>query len=280
MMAVSHTDPVHALTRFAFLAGAPPDALNRFVARARWIDAKPNETVVEFGDATTDVFFVVQGSVRVFMRTADGEHTQILGDFVVGDLVGEMSAIDDAPRSARVEALVRTRLCVVSAAAFLDFAFAARSVGLYLMRLLTARIRGQNERLLEHTVLPTRLRVAAELFRLSRPRPDGICIVSPPPTHEELAARVGARRETVSRDLSALTRAGLLRRTRSAFVLDNPAALRAAVEGHGDDPRQSLTQKPQDLPLRPDLTISDARCGGANSMPRLRELNGTALTPG
>ena len=233
-MATSPTDPAHALARLAFLAGAPPDALSRLVARARWIDARPNETVVDFEDATTDVFFVVQGSVRVLIRTADGEHTQILGDFVAGDLVGEMSAIDDAPRSARVEALVRTRLCVVPAAAFLDLAFTARSVGLHLMRLLTARIRGQNQRLLEHTALPTRLRLAAELLRLSRPRPDGTRIVSPPPTHEELAARVGARRETVSRELASLTRAGLLRRTRAAFVLDDPSALRAAVEAGPD----------------------------------------------
>ena len=233
-MATSLIDPVHALARLAFLAGAPPDALRRLVARARWIDARPNETVVDFEDATTDVYFVVQGSVRVLMRTADGEHTQILGDFVAGDLVGEMSAIDDAPRSARVEALVRTRLCVVPAAAFLDLVFTARSVGLHLMRLLTARIRGQNQRLLEYTALPTRRRLAAELLRRSRPRPDGTHIVSPPPTHEELAARVGARRETVSRELSSLTRAGLLRRTRAAFVLADPAALRSAVEAGPD----------------------------------------------
>ncbi len=234
-MTPSPIGPAHALARLAFLAGAPADALARFAAHARWIDAGPNETLVDFDDVTTDVFFVVQGSVRVLVRTADGEHTQILGDFVAGDLVGEMSAIDDAPRSARVEALVRTRLCVVPAAAFLDLAFTARSVGLRLMRLFTARIRGQNQRLLEYTVLPTRLRLAAELLRLSRPRPDGTRAVSPPPTQEEMAARVGARRETVSRELSALTRAGLLRRTRAAFVLDDPAALRAAVEA-GPEP--------------------------------------------
>ena len=233
-MATSPLEPVNTLARLAFLAGAPPDALGRLAARARWIDATPNETVVDFEDATTDVFFVVQGSVRVLIRTADGEHTQILGDFAAGDLVGEMSAIDDAPRSARVEALIRTRLCVVPAAAFLDLVLTARSVGLHLMRLLTARIRGQNQRLLEHTVLPTRLRLAAELLRLSRLRPDGTRIVSPPPTHEELAARVGARRETVSRELASLIRAGLLRRTRAAFVLHDPAALHAAIEAGPD----------------------------------------------
>lgn len=220
--------------------GTPPDVLARFAAQARWIDAGPEETVVDFDDATTDVFFIVQGSVRVMLRTADGERTQILGEFVAGDVVGEMAAIDNAHRSAQVEALVRTRLCVLPAQDFLDLAFASPCVGLRVMRLLTARIRGLNRRLLEHTALPIRLRLAAELLRLGRPRPDGTRAVSPPPTQEELAARVGARRETVSRELSALIRAGLLRRTRAAFVLDDPVRLRAVVEVGLDQPAKEL----------------------------------------
>lgn len=229
-MTTSATGPEHALARHAFLAGAPPAALARFAAHARWIDAGPDQALVDFDDVTTDVYFVMQGSVRVLVRTANGEQTQILGDFATGDLVGEMSAIDNAPRSARVEALVRTRLCAVPATAFLDLALTSQSLGLRLMRLLTARIRAQNRRLLEYTALPTRLRLAAELLRLSRVRPDGTRAVSPPPTQDELAARIGARRETVSRELSMLTRAGLVRRSRAAFVLDEPDALRARIE--------------------------------------------------
>lgn len=228
--------PAHALSHIPLLAGVPTDVFAGFAEHARWIDAGPHEMVLDFDDTTTDVFFVVQGSVRVLVRTADGERTQILGDFAAGDMVGEMSAIDDAPRSARVEALVRTRLCAVPAPAFLDLAFASRTVGVRLLRLLTARIRGQNRRLLEHAALPIRLRLAAELLRLGRPRPDGTRSVSPPPTQEELAARIGARRETVSREMAVLARTGLLRRTRAAFVLQDPAALHALVESGLDRP--------------------------------------------
>jgi len=235
-MTTSATGPEHALARHAFLAGTPAAVLARFAAYARWIDAGPDQALVDFDDVTTDVYFVMQGSVRVLIRTANGEQTQILGDFAAGDVVGEMSAIDNAHRSARVEALVRTRLCAVPAPAFLDLALTSHVVGLRLMRLLTARIRAQNRRLLEYTALPTRLRLAAELLRLSRSRPDGTRAVSPPPTQDELAARIGARRETVSRELSVLSRAGLLRRSRAAFFLDEPEALRARVEAGFDQP--------------------------------------------
>lgn len=219
-----------ALARMAFLADAPEAALRRFVAQARWVDAGPGHIVMDFEDRTTDVLFIVQGEVRVLMRTADGERTQILGDFAAGQMLGEMAAIDNAPRSAQVVALVRTRLCIVPARTFLELVEAAPPVGLRLLQLLTARIRGGNQRLMERTALPTRQRLACELLRLARVRADGTAAVSPPPTHEELAERIGARRETVSRELSVLARAGLVQRTRAAFVLDDVAALRALAE--------------------------------------------------
>ena len=224
------TGMAQSLARHSFLAGSPEAVLDRLASQVRWIDAAPEQTIAEFEDETTDVYLILQGNVRVLVRTADGKRTQILGDFASGDLVGEMSAIDNAPRSARIEALVRTRLCVVPAAAFLSAVFASPSVSLRLLRLLAARIRGQNRRLLEVTALPIRLRLAAELLRLSRPRPDGTRSVSPPPIQEELADRIGTRRETVSRELASLIQAGLLRRTPAAFVIDNPAALQTAVD--------------------------------------------------
>ncbi len=225
-----------SLARHSFLAGSSDAVLNKLAGQVRWIDAAPDQTIAEFEDETTDVFLILQGNVRVLVRTADGKRTQILGDFATGDLVGEMSAIDNAPRSARIEALVRTRLCVVPAAVFLATVFASPSVSHRLMRLLAARIRGLNRRLLEVTALPIRLRLAAELLRLSRPRPDGSRSVSPPPIQEELADRIGTRRETVSRELSRLTEAGLLRRTQAAYVIDDPAALQAAIDAGLDQP--------------------------------------------
>ena len=164
----------------------------------RWVNAAAGQTVVGFEDRTTDVYLILQGAVRVAMRTADGERTEILGDFAAGDIVGEMSAIDDAPRSAQVEALVATRLCVAPARALLDLAFGSPQVGLRLMRLLTARVRLLNLQRLERTALPAQLRLATELLRLACPRADGSGMVSPPPTQEELASRIGTRRETVS----------------------------------------------------------------------------------
>lgn len=259
-MVIPATGSAFALARFPLLAGVPAEVVSRFAGYLRWLDAAAEQVVLDFEDRTTDVLFVEQGSVRVLMRTADGAHTQILGDFGPGALIGEMSAIDNAPRSARVEALVRTRLGIMPAAAFIDLTLSSRDVALRVMRLLTARIRSQNRRLLEHTALPIRLRLAAELLRIGRPRPDGSRALSPPPTQEELAARVGARRETVSRELAAFSRAGLTHRTRSALVVDDPDALRAMIEARLD----------QSVAAQDRLSAEEwqtARVGAANRRP-------------
>jgi CRP-like cAMP-binding protein len=88
------------------------------------------------------------------------------------------------------------------------------------------------ERLLEFATLPVRQRLCCELLRLARPRAcgNGEQVVSPPPPHQVLALRIGARREAVSREMSDLKRRGMIETTRQAIVLRRPEALRAGLD--------------------------------------------------
>jgi CRP/FNR family transcriptional regulator, cyclic AMP receptor protein len=218
------------LARLAFLRSAEPAVLAEVAPSARWLAVGPGELVLDFGDVTEDVFLVAEGMVRVVVRTALGQEV-ILGDLGPGEIFGEMAAIDGAPRSASVTALHATRMCRLPAAAFLDLALSSRAVGLRVMRVLTARLRLQDQRNLELVALPARHRLAAELLRLSRPREnDAGRVVSPPPPQHVLAARIGARRETVSLALADLEREGLAEVSPRAIALPRPEVLRAAVD--------------------------------------------------
>jgi CRP/FNR family cyclic AMP-dependent transcriptional regulator len=64
-------------------------------------------------------------------------------------------------------------------------------------------------------------RIYSELIRLSRPsRSDSRGgIISPPPTHADVAARVSTHREAVAREMKRLERQGLLQRRGGALVL-------------------------------------------------------------
>jgi CRP-like cAMP-binding protein len=223
------------LGRLAFFEGADPTLLAKAAPAARWIDVEAGKLILDFGDNTGDVFLVVDGAFRVVVRSALG-HEIILGDMGPGELFGEVAAIDGAKRSASVVALSKSQLCGLPSEIFLDLALKAPPVGLRLLRALTARLRREDERLFVLTALPVRERLAAELLRLSRPRSgDRGRVISPPPPQHVIAARIGARRETVSLSLRSLVDENLIELSSRAIALPRPEALRAIIDArlHG-----------------------------------------------
>lgn len=220
---------LQALRRLPFFAGVADADLAPLAARARWQLCAPGEVVVDSGDPTDEVFFVAEGAVRVVVRTALG-YEAILNDLGAGTFFGELAAIDGVARSANVTALQRTRVCAVPGPAFMEAILASPVAAHRLLRLLTSRLRAKDERLLESMALPVRQRLMAELLRLSRDRGGGERTLSPPPPQHVLAARIGTRRETVSRELTEMARSGLLSVNRRAIVLHRPAELHAEIE--------------------------------------------------
>ncbi len=217
------------LARLPFFRLFEATVLAPLATAARWRVLAPGQTVLEAGDPTQEVFFIAEGEVR-FVTRSPGGHEIILNEMAAGGFFGEIGAIDGGPRSAGVVALTRTRICAIAAAPFMTFALSTPEASRHVMRLLARLVREKDERLLELTVLPVRARLIALLLRLARPRDGGGRAVSPPRPHHELAARIGTRREVVSRTISALQREGMIVPARGAMVLPAPEALEVEVE--------------------------------------------------
>jgi len=212
------------------LKDVEPAAAARHAARITRANYEPGALVLDFDDVSTDVFFVDSGSVRVVVRNAGGREV-ILGDLSAGSMFGEMAAIDDAPRSANITALNRSIVSRMSGPAFKAMAAEVPLVALRVMRVLTARIRLGNDRLLELATLALKHRLYAELLRQARPRAGSTeGVISPPPLQHVLASRIGGRREAVSREMAELLRQGQLRRTSGALVIVDPAAMRSELD--------------------------------------------------
>jgi CRP-like cAMP-binding protein len=219
--------PIAELRRSPILAALDDDRLARLAELAGVRSCAEGELVLDFDDESRDIFLILEGTMRIVLRTPSG-HEMIFRDAGPGDLFGEIAAIDQRPRSAAVTALHRTRLAVLRAEPFIDAVLSSPAAALACMRQLTARLREKDERLLEQTVLPVRLRLCAELLRLARPSA-GARRISPPPPHHELAARIGTRREVISRELTALAAAGLIEADRRAIRLLQPDQLAAEL---------------------------------------------------
>jgi len=201
-----------------------------FEARSNWRRFDPDEVLVDFDELSTDVYFLLSGEVRVLMRTASGREV-ILNEMKPGEVFGELAALDGIKRSANVTALTKGEACVMPAAVFKELLFANRPVAERLFCLMAGRLRELNAKFMEQTVLDLRHRLYSELLRLSVPRGDkGIeRVITPPPFHHIVAARIGCRREQITREFSMLTQEGLIERTRGALILRQPEVLKARV---------------------------------------------------
>lgn len=227
--------PAETLAQIPLFRSLGPDEVRRLDARCAWRRAAAKEWVLDYESGGTDLFFVLQGHVRVSIAAAGRE--VILRDIRDGEFFGELAAIDQRPRSAGILAITDTLVARMPAGVFRQAVHEHADVCDQLLQTLVAQVRTLANRANEQSNLGVRQRLHAELLRLARkPINGGPPVVSPPPTHAELAARVSSHREAITRELNAMARGRLIERRRGAIVLLDANRLREMVEearGHG-----------------------------------------------
>ena len=203
-----------------------PSAVKALDARCTWRRVAAKEWVIDYQDDGIDVFFVVAGSLRVLIYAKSGREV-ILADLEAGEFFGEMAPIDGHPRSASVLANSDAVVATMPGTVFLEALHSHPEVSMYVLKLLAARVRELDNRVLEYSTLDVRHRVSCELLRQARPDPNDSHrgVLSPAPTQAEIAARVSTSREAVVREMKLLEREGYLQRQRDALVLTDMPGL-------------------------------------------------------
>jgi CRP-like cAMP-binding protein len=222
------------LERVGLLRSLGREQRESFERRCQWRHAKAKEWLLEQDDIGTDIYFLTSGVVRVLI-TPSPDREIILGDIEAGGYFGEMAAIDGQPRSAGILAITDATIACMSAPVFREIIHNHPDVAEQLLQQLVARIRALDQRVNEFSSMDVKHRIYAEMMRRSRPDPSDPrqALISPPPVHSDIAARVSTRREMVARELKALERAGLLTKRRGAFVLTNVPALMQMLHDDG-----------------------------------------------
>jgi CRP/FNR family transcriptional regulator, cyclic AMP receptor protein len=211
-----------SLEKIGLLRSLDPKDVAALDRRCIWRHAQAKEWLLEQNDVGTDIYFLTSGVVRVLITPAP-EREVILADINAGGYFGEMAAIDGQPRSAGILAITDATIASMPASVFREILYKHPDVSEQLLKHLVARIRTLDQRVNEFSSMHVKHRIYAELLRRSRPDPadQKRAIVSPPPVHSDIAARVSTRREMVARELKALERSGLLTKRRGAFVINN-----------------------------------------------------------
>lgn len=218
------------LARIDLFRSLDARAIGALDTQCSWRRVTGGQWLIDYQDASNDVFFVVSGSVRVMIQSAGRE--VLLRQINPGEFFGELAAIDGQPRSSGIVATTDVTIARMPASVFRATIRAHGEVCDKLLGILAGQIRTLANRVNEFSTLDVRYRIYAELLRLSRPDGAGTdrSIISPPPVHAEIAARVSTRRETVAREFKALERAGLIERRRGAIALMDAHHLRRLIE--------------------------------------------------
>ncbi|MCG6872036.1 MAG: Crp/Fnr family transcriptional regulator [Gammaproteobacteria bacterium] len=164
---------------------------------------RKNTVIISEGDQTTSFFIIASGQVRVFLTSPEGKEV-ILNTLGPGDCFGELSLLDDAPRSASIVTTGPAVLHEVSRADFNTFIASQPLASMRLMRAMARRIRDLSESVRTLALLDVYGRVRRTLLELGEEQ-DGRLVIEPRPTHQDIANRVGASREMVTRILRDLS---------------------------------------------------------------------------
>ncbi len=211
-----------ALASIKMFGGLPADAMRRVMTKARWRECVPGERIIERGQTTQEVYFVVEGNVRVLNFAASGRVVSF-ATIAPGGYFGELAAIDGQPRSATVVAHTKCTLAVLEGEEFRRLVVSFPKVSVALLRRLSEVIRFADERITDLSSLGAAQRVCLALLRLAEPDPvvGQNWVVYPLPTQANIASRIGTTRETVARMISRLSADGIVeRKSKSLYIRD------------------------------------------------------------
>lgn len=190
------------------------------VARER---AYPRNSVILFEDDPGDALYVVAtGQVKVVLIGEDGREV-ILSVMGPGEFFGEMSLLDDEPRSAHVIAMEDSSLAVLRREDFEGILTNTPQIALALLRELSRRLRRADEKVGSLVLLDVQGRVARLLLDMAGE--EGGERITRRLTHHTIAQMIGSSRETVSRTMRDLTDKGLIAVQRRDIVIRDRAAL-------------------------------------------------------
>ena len=117
-----------------------------------------NETILDKGSQSREVFFVLRGAVSVITFSPAGREVT-LASVKSGDFFGELAAIDGQPRSASVTAIEKTEIAIMPPDTFLDLMRGHPGVCFNLMQRLARMVRASGIRILELSTLQAAQRV-------------------------------------------------------------------------------------------------------------------------
>ena len=176
-----------------------------------------NTVVVSEGDDTDAFFIVVAGRVKVYVSDEEGREV-VLRALSPGEYFGEMT-LDGHPRSASVMTTEPARLIVIPRAKFHDFVRSHPEFSIHLIEQLIGRVRALTEDVKSLALMDVYGRVARFMLEMAKPE-NGKLVIPDKLTQQDIASRVGASREMISKIFKELVTGGYISIERKRITIN------------------------------------------------------------
>jgi CRP/FNR family transcriptional regulator len=230
-MAASAEETAALLGRVPVFEALRPEDLTRVADVAVPRSFRAGEVVFREGDDSDTCYVVRSGHARAVREHGDGRQIT-LATFGPGDIFGELAMFDDERRSATVEAVDALDVLGIPGVDMRALLTRHPEIAVKLVIALGRRLRAANERLARQSFQTVQSRVAAVLAQLveqAQAEGAGDRDVLLTATQAELAQLAGSSRESASRFLAVLERAGVISQGRGRLTVHDPAALSGYV---------------------------------------------------
>jgi CRP/FNR family cyclic AMP-dependent transcriptional regulator len=227
MGATRSADVVELLGRVPVFSTLEPGDLERIAQMAVPRRFEPGEAVFREGDQSDTCYVVREGLARAVRSHGDGR-TITLATFGPGDIFGELAMFEDERRSATVEAIEPTSVVGVLGPDMRRLMNEHPQIAARLVIALGRRLRETNERLSRQSFQTVQSRVAVILSErvaqeiAAGKGPTDVLLTT---TQADLAQLAGSSRESASRFLAVLERAGVISQGRGRLTVHDPKAL-------------------------------------------------------
>lgn len=190
----------------------------------------PAQVIFREGESSTSAYVIHSGHAVALREHGEGREIT-LARFGPGDIFGELAVLDDQRRSATIQALDELETIAILGPDMRRL-LEHPGIAIKLVAALARKLRETNERvagLSFQTVQSRVAKVLSQLVQAARAEGGGDHDVLITSTQAELARLAGSSRESASRFLAVLERAGIITQGRGRLTVHDPAALERFV---------------------------------------------------
>jgi CRP/FNR family transcriptional regulator len=221
------TETVELLSRVPVFASLAEEDLGLVAEMSHPRRFGAGEVVFREGDASNTCYVVRSGHARALREHVDGRQIA-LATFGPGDIFGELAMFDDELRSATIETIDAVETLAILGPDLRRLMLGRPQLAVAIAAALARRLRATNERLASQSFQTVQSRVANVISQLvdqarAEGGPDSDVPITA--TQADLAMLAGSSRESASRFLATLERAGVISQGRGRLTVHDPAAL-------------------------------------------------------